>query len=423
MLRRGKSTAFTSADLEGEAGLAARVTFCFGAERSPSLNYTAMPKPTGPSLEASADYYDWPIKPNFVNHFEGRLAAGARPTTPGARPEMLVWLRHRDRNIGSGIVGLLALADALPPASTILFREPAPISTMTWSIEMLDAAPASADGWWLVQCVAETARQGYSAQSTSIWNPNGQPILVARQTIAIFGQGCPTSPQLNSEGIPVMHVVLFAATGRAGRTILNELINRGHQVTAVARNLDKLPETLPQSVKRIRDDLSNVDRIAEIMSGADAVVSAYGPPSSDPRYMSDISYTDQLVTVTDRLIAAARKSQAPRLIVVGGAGSLEFSPGVTVLNSGYWPQHYVQIATSHTKAFAALKASNINWTYFSPPMLIQPGERTGKFRLGGDNLIKDAEGKSLVSFEDYAVALVDELEKPAHERSRFTIGY
>lgn len=220
-----------------------------------------------------------------------------------------------------------------------------------------------------------------------------------------------------------MKVVLLAATGRAGSTILNELVSRGHEVTAVARNLDKLPAELPKTVTRVRDDLSDADRIAEIVAGADAVVSAFGPPSSDPRYTTDQDFTDQLVTVTERIIAAVREASAPRLIVVGGAGSLLFSPGVTVLESGFWPQQYVPIATSHVKAFAALRASDINWTYFSPPMLIQPGERTGKFRLGGDDLIKDAEGKSRVSFEDYAVALVDELEKPAHQRSRFTVGY
>lgn len=220
-----------------------------------------------------------------------------------------------------------------------------------------------------------------------------------------------------------MNVVLLAATGRAGSTILNELVSRGHQVTAVARNLDKLPKQLPESVKPVRDDLSSVDRIAEIIAGADAVVSAYGPPSSDPRYISDITYTDELVTVTERLITAVRTAGVSRLIVVGGCGSLQFAPGVTVLDSGYWPKQYVPIATSHLKAFAALKASDLNWTYFSPPMLIQPGERTGKFRLGRDDLIKDDRGNSSVSFEDYAVALVDDLEKPAHERMRFTIGY
>lgn len=96
---------------------------------------------------------------------------------------------------------------------------------------------------------------------------------------------------------------------------------------------------------------------------------------------------------------------------------------MTVLDSGHWPAPYVSIATSHTKASAALGNSKIDWTYLSPPMLIHPGERTGKFRIGGDDLIKDAEGKSRVSFEDYAVAVVDELETPTHERAHFTIGY
>jgi uncharacterized protein len=220
-----------------------------------------------------------------------------------------------------------------------------------------------------------------------------------------------------------VNVVLFCATGRAGRPILDELVSRGHEVTAVARSLDKLPAQLPDTVTRVRDDLGSVDRIAEIITGADAVVSAFGPPRDDPRFTVTTSYTDQLVSVTERLIAAVRKAGAPRLIVVGGAGSLEFSPGVTVLESGHWPEPFVPIAKSHIKAFAALRASDINWTYFSPPMSIEPGVRTGKFRLGGDSIIKDEQGKNRVSFEDYAVALVDELEKPEHERSRFTIGY
>lgn len=220
-----------------------------------------------------------------------------------------------------------------------------------------------------------------------------------------------------------MHVVLLAATGRAGQTILNELVSRGHQVTAVARNLDKLPASLPATVKKVRADLLADDGLAGILAGADAVVSAFGPTSSDPRYTTDVAYTDQLVDVTQRVIKAVQAAKAPRLVVVGGCGSLEFTPGVTVLDSGIWLKPYVAIATSHVKAFAALKASDINWTYFSPPMSITPGERTGKFRLGGDSLIKDVEGKSRVSFEDYAVALVDELEKPAHPRGRFTIGY
>ena len=216
-----------------------------------------------------------------------------------------------------------------------------------------------------------------------------------------------------------MKVVVLAATGQVGRTVLSELISRGHQVTAVARNPDKLPP----SIACVRDDLSSAGRIAEIIAGADAVVSAFGPAKQDERFFSDVSYTDQLAHVTERAIAAVREAGVPRLVMAGGCGSLWYSPGVTVIESGYWPEKLIPIATSHVKAFAALRASDINWTYFSPPMQIEPGVRTGKFRLGGDDLIKDDQGKSRVSFEDYAVALVDELEKPAHERSRFTIGY
>lgn len=216
-----------------------------------------------------------------------------------------------------------------------------------------------------------------------------------------------------------MKVVVLAATGQAGRTLLSELITRGHEVTAVARS----PEKLPASIHRVQDDLSNAERLAEIIQGADAVISAFGPPKEDGRYFTDVSYTDMLPAAVERMIAAVRQAAVPRLLVVGGAGSLEFSPGVTVLKSGYWPEPYVAIATSHVKAFAALKASDINWTYFSPPMMIEPGVRTGKFRLGQDRVIFDQNGKSWISFEDYAVALVDEIERPQHERARFTAGY
>jgi uncharacterized protein len=220
-----------------------------------------------------------------------------------------------------------------------------------------------------------------------------------------------------------MNIVLLAATGRAGSTILSELVSRGHHIKAVARNLGRLPAPLPSTVQAILDDLSSVELLAEILKGADAVVCAYGPPNNDPRFTTDTAYTDQLVSVTERVIAAVRRAEVHRLIVVGGAGSLQYSPGVTVLDSGKWPKPYVPIAQSHVKAFAALRASAINWTYFSPPILIQPGERTGKFRLGRDDLIIDEQGNSRVSFEDYALAVVDELEKPAHEKMRFTIGY
>jgi uncharacterized protein len=207
-----------------------------------------------------------------------------------------------------------------------------------------------------------------------------------------------------------MKVVLYGASGNAGSRILNELKARGHEVTAVVRN----PEKLPAGVKSRRDDLSTVDRIAEIIKGTDLVVSAYAPPQND---------TDQLVGVTTRLIEAIRKTGTPRLIMVGGAGSLEVAPGVTLLASGHLPEAWVPIATSHAKALKLLQSSDINWTYFSPAAFFEPGARTGKFRLGDKNLIADEKGESRISMEDYAIALVDEVEKPTHLCAQVTIGY
>jgi uncharacterized protein len=207
-----------------------------------------------------------------------------------------------------------------------------------------------------------------------------------------------------------VNVVLYGATGQSGSRILQELISRGHRVTAVARNISKLPSTVTAK----QDDLSNVDIIAATIEGADAVISAYGPPHDE---------TDALIGVTERQIAAVKKAGNVRLIVVGGAGSLEVAPGVTLLASGHLPAQWVPIAISHEKTLKVLQDSDINWTYFSPAAFFEPGQRTGKFRLGTNQLITDSKGESRISLEDYAIALVDELEKPARERSRFTIGY
>jgi hypothetical protein len=208
-----------------------------------------------------------------------------------------------------------------------------------------------------------------------------------------------------------MNVVLYGATGKSGIRILTELLSRGHTVTAVARD----PVGLPANVKTVKDDLSDVNKIASIITGADAVISAYAPPPDD---------TDQLLGVTERQIEAVRKAgKNIRLIVVGGAGSLEVAPGVTILQSGNLPAEWIPIAASHEKALRLLEKSDINWTYFSPAAFFEPGQRTGKFRLGTNQLIADAQGNSRISMEDYAIALVNELENHAHQRARFTIGY
>lgn len=109
--------------------------------------------------------------------------------------------------------------------------------------------------------------------------------------------------------------------------------------------------------------------------------------------------------------------------MVGGAGTLFVAPGVPLADSGYLPEAVLPIAKAHVKAYNALRSSSIDWTYLAPAASFLPGERTGKFRLGKDELIANAQQESRISMEDYAIALVDELEKPRHRRQRFSIGY
>jgi putative NADH-flavin reductase len=213
-------------------------------------------------------------------------------------------------------------------------------------------------------------------------------------------------------GDMTMHIALYGATGKSGSRILTELLSRGHQVTAVVRDPAKLAVRPGFTV--VQGDVSSADGIALKIKGVDAVISAYGPPPDD---------TDQLLPVTEHFIEAVKETGTPRFLVVGGAGSLEVAPGVTVIDSGHLPAEWLPIAVSHANALKLLQKSDINWTYFSPAGFFVPGERTGKFRLGTNQLIANEQGDSRISLEDYAIALVDELEKPQFERARFTIGY
>lgn len=191
MLRQGKSAAFAGVDLDGDSGPAVRATLCFGAGRDLPHDHGSLSMPDTPSREACPDFYAWSQRPNFMSHFDGRLAAGSLPMSGGPVPHMRVWLRHRDTTAPDGLVSLVALADALPPASFASFSDGGPvgaISTMTWSIDMLESEVGNPAGWWLVDAQAETIRDGYSAQATVIWHPDGRPVMAARQTVAIFGR-------------------------------------------------------------------------------------------------------------------------------------------------------------------------------------------------------------------------------------------
>jgi putative NADH-flavin reductase len=196
---------------------------------------------------------------------------------------------------------------------------------------------------------------------------------------------------------------------------VNELLSRKHQVIAIVRRPDSGGALESrEGVTVAVDDLSDASRTAQTIKGADAFVSAYAPPADN---------VEELVSVTKRLVEATALSEVPRFLMVGGAGSLEVAPGVTLIASGYLPPEWLPIAEAHSQALEVLRASSINWTSLSPASYFDPGERTGHFRLGSDNLIADAKGDSRISMEDYAIALVDELENPQHEKGRFSIGY
>ena len=203
-----------------------------------------------------------------------------------------------------------------------------------------------------------------------------------------------------------MNVALIGATGRGGSCILTELIERGHQVTAIVRHAEKVP-ALP-GVTAQQGDACDGDALRTLIAGHDAVISA----------------VQFVPTDSETLIAAVRDSGVPRFIVMGGAAGLETAPGVKLIDSPHFPPEYRAEAT---KAIAFLKLlkqePDLDWTFVSPAALIEHGERTTTFRIGGDQLLTDADGNSRITFEDYAIALVDELESHAHPRQRISVAY
>jgi uncharacterized protein len=208
-----------------------------------------------------------------------------------------------------------------------------------------------------------------------------------------------------------MNVVLFGASGMIGSRILHELMRRGHTVTAVVRNPENIKATGSRVVK---GDITDEASVAAIAKGAEAVISAYAPPQAQP---------DLIVPATQSLLNGLKKGGVKRVIIVGGAGSLEAAPGVPLVDMPNFPAEFKGIALAHRNLLPILKESDFDWSSLSPAALIQPGERTGKFRLGTTRLLSDAKGESRISAEDYAIALVDELENPKHLRQQFTVAY
>lgn len=214
-----------------------------------------------------------------------------------------------------------------------------------------------------------------------------------------------------------MQIVVFGATGQIGRRVVREARARGHEVIRVVRDPKKHPAD--ERVGLLKGDATDAASVAQLVVGTDAVVCAISPrPGSTGKAPS-------LGDAAHALIAGMRLAGVRRIIVVGGAGSLEVKPGVALMDAPGFPEVNRAEAQAQREFLAAWRdgADALDWTYFSPAAEIAPGERTTKFRLGEDALLADASGKSFVSMEDYAVALVDELERPRFKRKRMTIAY
>jgi putative NADH-flavin reductase len=203
-----------------------------------------------------------------------------------------------------------------------------------------------------------------------------------------------------------MKIAVAGASGNAGSRIVTELASRGHTITAIARNPEKI--TARANVTAREGDVMDQAGLAALFAGHDAAVSSVHFLDSDPVL----------------LIGAARDSKVGRYLVVGGAGSLEAAPGVRLVTTPNFPVAYKAEAEKGGAFLDLLRQEKeLNWTFLSPSALFTAGERTGKFRLGTDQLLSGSDGKSWISLEDFAVALADEIERPAHIRQRFTVGY
>lgn len=211
-----------------------------------------------------------------------------------------------------------------------------------------------------------------------------------------------------------MKIALIGATGVIGQRILREALSRGHEVTAIVRDPAKVSPAAGLSVAT--GDIFDTDSVAAAAHGHDAIVSAYGAPHDDPRRIIDAAHA---------LIAGTRKAGVSRLLIVGGAGGLEVAPGVRLVDTPDFPELWKPIAIAAIESYDVYRseATDLEWSFFSPAAFIQPGERTGKFRTAVDTLVVDANGESRISAEDYAIALVDELEQRQYVRARFTVGY
>lgn len=211
-----------------------------------------------------------------------------------------------------------------------------------------------------------------------------------------------------------MKIALIGGSGNIGKVIFKEALLRGHQVTAIVRDISRI-ESEQTNLKLVVVDIFDEENLSKAIEGNDIVISAFGPKHGEEK---------SLVDATKSLINATKKAGVPRLLSMGGAGSLLVEGKVKLVETKDFPLAWKPIALAHAEALEYYKQEEIlNWTNLSPAALIQPGKRTGNYRIDENNLIIDAKGESHISFEDFAFAMLEEAEKPKFSRKRFTVGY
>lgn len=210
-----------------------------------------------------------------------------------------------------------------------------------------------------------------------------------------------------------MNIAVVGAAGMIGKQIADEALRRGHQVTAVVRNPDKLSE-YKEKMNIVRANAVDPSSIAEAVKGHDAVISAYGPKFGEE---------EELLEAARALIEGLRRGGVRRLLIVGGAGSLITDSGDALMDTPEFPEELRTLAKAHADAYGIYQESDLEWSYLSPAAIIEPGRRSGQFRIGLDRLVTDESGSSRISVEDYAVAMLDELDDPQFIGTRFTVAY
>lgn len=211
-----------------------------------------------------------------------------------------------------------------------------------------------------------------------------------------------------------MKIALVAAAGKIGRQIAQQAISRGHEVTAIVRRETDLPPELA-GAHPVVAPLDDHDALIAAIHGNDVLASAYGPAPGAEATLSEVA---------DDLIAAARAVGIGRLVVVGGAGSLEVAPGVQLVDTSNFPAAYKSVALAHRDALKRYQtADDLDWTFYSPAAEIGPGEKRGAFRSQAHAFLANAEGKSTISYADYADAFVDEIEQPRYLKTIATVAY